>query len=127
MSSPIVELTYTFGFDAAHRFDAFPAGHPNRRMHGHSFQVEVAIRGTPDPTTGFVVEFTQLEAACGAVRDALDHRVLNEIKALEQPSLERLSIWIWGHLARKIPGLACVTVRRDSRGQSCTYRGPGDS
>jgi 6-pyruvoyltetrahydropterin/6-carboxytetrahydropterin synthase len=127
MSSPIVELTYAFGFDAAHRFDAFPVGHPNRRMHGHSFQVEVAVRGTPDPTTGFVVEFTQIETACGALRDTLDHRVLNEIKALEQPSLERLSIWIWEHLAEKIPSLARVTVRRDSRGQSCTYRGPGNS
>jgi len=127
MSSPIVELTYAFGFDAAHRFDAFPVGHPNRRMHGHSFQVEVAVRGTPDPTTGFVMEFNQIETACGALRGTLDHRVLNEIKALEQPSLERLSIWIWEHLAEKIPSLARVTVRRDSRGQSCTYRGPGDS
>lgn len=124
MSSPTVDLTYTFGFDAAHRFDAFPEGHPNRRMHGHSFQVEVAVRGTPDAATGFVVEFTQLEAACGTLRETLDHRVLNEIEGLEQPSLERLSIWIWECLAEEIPGLARVTVRRDSRGQSCTYRGP---
>lgn len=124
MSSPIVELTYAFGFDAAHRFDAFPVGHPNRRMHGHSFQVEVAVRGTPDPTTGFVVEFTHLETACGALRDTLDHRVLNEIEGLEQPSLERLSIWIWEQLAENIPSLARVIVRRDSRGQSCAYRGP---
>lgn len=122
--TPIVELTFAFGFDAAHRFDAFPVGHPNRRMHGHSFQVEVAVRGTPDPTTGFVVEFTQLEAACEALRDALDHRVLNEIEGLEQPSLERLSVWTWEHLANRIEGLVRVTVRRDSRGQSCTFRGP---
>jgi len=127
MSSPIVELTYAFGFDAAHRFDAFPAGHPNRRMHGHSFQVEVAVRGTPDPTSGFVVEFTQLERACGTLRDTLDHRVLNKIEGLKQPSLERLSIWIWERLAEKVPSLMRVTVRRDSRGQSCTYRGPVDS
>jgi 6-pyruvoyltetrahydropterin/6-carboxytetrahydropterin synthase len=96
-------------------------------MHGHSFQVEVAMLGTPDSKTGFVMEFTQIEAACGALRDTLDHRVLNDIKTLEQPSLERLSIWIWEHLVEKIPTLARVTVRRDSRGQSCTYRGPGDS
>jgi len=127
MSAPIVELTYTFGFDAAHRFDAFPVDHPNRRMHGHSFQVEIAVRGTPDPRTGFVVEFTLLETACGTLRDTLDHRVLNEIESLEQPSLERLSIWIWDQLAEKVPGLMRVTVRRDSRGQSCTYRGPVDS
>jgi len=127
MSSPIVELTYAFGFDAAHRFDAFPEGHPNRRMHGHSFQVEIAVRGTPDRRTGFVVEFTQLETACGALRDTLDHRVLNEIEGLAQPSLERLSIWIWDQLAEKVPNLTRVTVRRASRGQSCTYRGPVDS
>lgn len=127
MSPPIVELSYTFGFDAAHRFDAFPVGHPNRRMHGHSFQVEVAVCGTPHPTTGFVVEFAQLERACGALRDTLDHQVLNDIEGLEQPSLERLSVWIWEQLAGKVPSLACVTVRRDSRGQSCVYRGPADS
>jgi 6-pyruvoyltetrahydropterin/6-carboxytetrahydropterin synthase len=124
MSSPVVELAHSFAFDAAHRFDGFPEGHPNRRMHGHSFQVEVAVRGTPDPATGFVVEFTQLETACGALRDVLDHHVLNEIEGLEQPSLERLSVWVWERLEGKIPALARVTVRRDSRGQSCIYRGP---
>lgn len=127
MSSPVVELSCVFGFDAAHHFDVFPAGHPNRRMHGHSFQVEVAVRGAPQPETGFVVEFTQLERVCGVLRDTLDHRVLNEIEGLEQPSLERLSIWIWERLAGKIHGLARVIVRRDSRGQSCTYCGPGET
>lgn len=126
MNPPVVELTYAFGFDAAHRFDAFPEGHPNRRMHGHSFQVEVAMRGTPDPATGFVLEFSRIEGACGALRERLDHRVLNDIETLGAPSLERLSIWIWEQLAQTVTGLARVTVRRDSRGQSCTYRGPGD-
>ena len=125
MTAPTLELTFAFGFDAAHRFDAFPEGHPNRRLHGHSFQVEVAVQGTPDPDTGFVIEFSQLEAACAALRATLDHQVLNDVAGLEQPSLERLSIWIWEHLAGRVERVARVTVRRDSRGQSCTYRGPG--
>ncbi|MBI3371455.1 MAG: 6-carboxytetrahydropterin synthase [Betaproteobacteria bacterium] len=125
MTAPTVELSLAFGFDAAHRFECFPDGHPNRRMHGHSFQVEVAVRGTPDPATGFVMEFSRLEAACGDLRSALDHHVLNEIDGLEQPSLERLSVWIWDQLAGRIARLTQVTVRRDSRGQSCSYRGPG--
>ncbi len=125
MIAPAVELTFAFGFDAAHRFDAFPQGHPNRRLHGHSFQVEVAVRGTPDPHTGFAMEFSQLESVCSAVRALLDHQVLNEIDGLEQPSLERLSIWIWEKVAARIAQLASVRVRRDSLGQSCIYRGPG--
>ena len=118
-----MEIAYRFGFDAAHHFDHFPAGHPNRSVHGHSFQVEVAIAGEPDGRTGFVTDFGEVERACGAVREALDHRMLNEVDGLAQPSLENLSRWIWRRLAPGLPGLSRVTVRRDSCGQSCSFTG----
>src|SRR5262245_47253270 len=104
MNDPVVELALEFAFDAAHRFDAWPEGHPNRRLHGHSFQVEVAVRGTADPKTGFVMEYSRLGSACAALRDALDHRLLNEIQGLEQPSLERLCVWIWNRLGADVSG-----------------------
>lgn len=119
-----MELSYRFAFDAAHRFENYPEGHPYRGVHGHSFQVEVAVNGTPDAATGFVADFGNVEKACAHVRKALDHRMLNETPGLEKPSLENLSMWIWRHLAADFPGLARVTVRRDSMGQSCTYHGP---
>ena len=118
-----MEISYRFGFDAAHHFDHFPAGHPNRAVHGHSFQVEVAIGGAPDPVSGFVADFASLEGVCGEVRSALDHRMLNEIPGLSQPSLENLCLWIWGAILPRFPNLARVTVRRDSSGQSCSYTG----
>lgn len=118
-----MELAYRFGFDAAHRFDHMPEGHPYRNVHGHSFQVEVAIRGQPDPATGFVADFAQVERACGEIRARLDHRMLNDVEGLERPSLESLCLHIWHALAERLPGLARVTVRRDSCGQSCTYTG----
>jgi len=119
-----VELSYRFGFDAAHQFAHFPPGHPNHGVHGHSFQAEIALRGEPDRGTGFIVDFAELEKACGAVRAELDHRMLNKIAGLEAPSLENLCLWIWKRLAPRFPGLSRVTVRRDSAGQSCTYEGP---
>ena len=119
-----MELSYRFGFDAAHQFDHFPADHPNCGVHGHSFQAEVTVRGEPDRRTGFIVDFAELETACGAVRAELDHRMLNKIAGLEAPSLENLCAWIWRRLAPRFPGLARVTVRRDSAGQSCTHTGP---
>ena len=118
-----MEIAYRFGFDAAHHFDHFPAGHPNRTVHGHSFQVEVAIEGEPDPSTGFIADFGDVEAACAEVRRALDHKMLNDVAGLQQPSLENLARYIWKSLQPRLAALSRVTVRRDSAGQSCTYRG----
>ena len=118
-----MELGYRFGFDAAHHFDHFPEGHPNRGTHGHSFQVEIAIAGEPDARTGFVTDFDAIERACAQVRGRLDHRMLNDIPGLAQPSLENLCRFIWQALAPAFPGLSRVTVRRDSCGQSCSYTG----
>jgi 6-pyruvoyltetrahydropterin/6-carboxytetrahydropterin synthase len=117
-----MEVSYRFGFDAAHHFDNFPDGHKYRGLHGHSFQVEVALEGEPDPRTGFVADLGEVERECMRVREALDHRMLNEIEGLAKPSLENLCVWIWGALAPPFPNLARVTVRRDSSGQSCSYK-----
>jgi 6-pyruvoyltetrahydropterin/6-carboxytetrahydropterin synthase len=92
-------------------------------MHGHSFQVEVAIEGEPAAATGFITDFGELEAACAEVRARLDHKTLNDIPGLQQPSLENLSRYIWKCLRSRQPALSRVTVRRDSAGQSCTCRG----
>ena len=116
-----MELTFRFGFDAAHRFDHFPASHPNYGLHGHSFQAEVTIRGEPDPKTGFIVAFEDLESACLAARAKLDHRTLNDVPGLETPSLENLCLWLWKEVHPRMPALAKVSVRRDSAGQTCTY------
>ena len=59
-----MEVAYRFGFDAAHQFDSYPEGHLYRGVHGHSFQVEVALEGRPDPATGFVVDLGRVESAC---------------------------------------------------------------
>ncbi len=92
-------------------------------MHGHSFHVEVALEGEPDPATGFVTDLGDLEAACMDVRKTLDHKVLNDVPGLAKPSLENLSIWIWKQLKPGNAALSRVTILRDSAGQSCTYKG----
>lgn len=120
---PEVDISYTFGFDAAHRFATTPRGHKYSGIHGHSFQCQVTLRGTPRAPHGFVTDLAAVERICLALRKRLDHTLLNEIAGLASPSLEHLSIWIWQRLARKLPGLAHVTVRRDSLGQSCSYSG----
>lgn len=120
-----LEIAYSFGFDAAHHFERMPSRHRYRTLHGHSFRAEVVLAGEPKPPHGFIADFGLLEKACAALRDRLDHRLLNTVPALGAPSLENLARWIYARLARRVPGIVRVTVRRESLGQSCTYFGTG--
>ncbi len=117
-----VEIVKEFAFDAAHFLPTAAEGHPYRRMHGHSFRAEVALAGTPEPISGWLVDFAVIEAALATLRDRLDHRTLNDIPGLSVPTLENLSAWIYRELEALLPGLTRVTVRRPSSGESCTYR-----
>lgn len=113
-----------FHFEAAHYLPSAPPGHPNSRVHGHSFRVRVSVEGEPDPDTGLVMHFDDLSAAVMEAREALDHRFLNEIEGLSAPTLERITVWLWNRLENRVPGLAEITVARDSCQEGCIYRGP---
>ena len=115
----MIELTQEFGFDAAHYLDACAA--ENRRLHGHSFYVEVTLRGEPDPRTGFLRDLGEVKAVLDALRDELDHRLLNEIEGLGTSTLENLSRYIFHRAKAALPDVARVKIRRPSYGQSCVY------
>jgi 6-pyruvoyltetrahydropterin/6-carboxytetrahydropterin synthase len=115
-----------FGFEAAHRLPHVPAEHKCARLHGHSFRAEVHVRGDLDPTLGWVVDFADVRDAAEPVRAALDHRYLNEIDGLENPTSEVIAVWIWDRLSPLLPGLCRIVVR-----ETCTsgvaYEGPSPS
>ena len=113
-----------FSFEAAHFLPSAPPGHPNARVHGHSFRVRVTLDGEPDETTGVVMHLDDVEAAVADAREALDHRFLNEVEGLSLPTLERISIWLWDRLHNRLPGLAEIEVARNSCREGCVYRGP---
>ncbi len=117
-----VSLSKTFRFEAAHLLPTFPEGHKCRRLHGHSFQVEVRVRGTVDPDKGYLIDYGEIKAACDPVRDALDHRYLNEIEGLENPTAEMLARWIWDRLAPRLPMLDAVVVDETCTSR-CIYQG----
>ena len=113
-----------FSLEAAHFLPSAPPGHPNARVHGHSFRVRVTLDGEPDETSGVVMHLDDVESAVADARGALDHRFLNEVDGLSQPTLERISIWLWERLHNRLPGLAEIEVARDSCHEGCVYRGP---
>lgn len=109
------EIFREFRFEAAHLLPHVPDGHKCARLHGHSFVARVFVSGSIGEDTGWVMDFAELGAACEPVRDALDHRYLNEIPGLENPTSEVLAAWIWGRLAPALAGLSCVEVQ-----ETCT-------
>ena len=113
-----------FFFEAAHFLPSAPPGHPNARVHGHSFRVRVVVDGEPEKKTGILVHFDDLEDVVADARDALDHRMLNEVEGLQSPTLERIAMWLWDRLHNRLPGLAEIEVARDSCHEGCVYRGP---
>lgn len=118
-----VEVFREFGFEAAHRLPNVPEGHKCARLHGHSFRVAVHVEGPVGAESGWVVDFADLKAAWTPVGEQLDHRYLNEVEGLENPTSERIAEWIWPRLAPALPGLSRIVVRETCT-SGCTYRGP---
>ena len=79
------------------------------------------MRGEPDPATGFLRDFGEVNRALQAIREGLDHRLLNEIEGLGVPTLENLARYIYVHAKRALPEVARVKLRRPSYGQTCVF------
>ena len=115
-----------FSFEAAHRLPNVPDGHKCARLHGHSFQVRVTVDGAVGERTGWVMDFADLKAAFGPVYERLDHRYLNEIAGLENPTSEVLARWIWRELRTSLPALIEIEVRETCTA-GCIYRGEDEA
>lgn len=115
----MIEISQEFGFDAAHYLPVGAA--ENRQLHGHSFYVEVTLRGEPQAGASVVRDFGEIDRVLKAIRGRLDHQLLNDVRGLGQPTLENLARFIFTEAKKALPEVARVRIRRPSYGQSCTY------
>lgn len=119
-----MELFYRFDFAAARRLTTLPGSHPCSRLHGHTFNVELNLRGELDRRTGWLVDFDDLQRLEAAAKGELDHRYLNDIAGLDLPTTEMIAEWLWQRLKPELASLYCVVVQEHpSRG--VRYYGPG--
>lgn len=111
-----------FKIEAAHRLPNVPPDHKCSRMHGHTFRIEVHVRGPVQEKRGWVIDFADIAEAFKPVYLALDHKCLNDIEGLENPTSENLAHWIWKRLQPDLPGLSRVVVQ-ESPESGCIYQG----
>jgi 6-pyruvoyltetrahydropterin/6-carboxytetrahydropterin synthase len=121
-----VELRKTFQFEAAHLLPRLPESHKCRRLHGHSFQVEIGVAGECDPKLGWLMDYADISAAFKPIWEQLDHRYLNEVAGLENPTSENIAGWIWERLQPELPLLTEVAIAETCQSR-CVYRGSAGS
>ncbi|MEE4107699.1 MAG: 6-carboxytetrahydropterin synthase, partial [Halieaceae bacterium] len=80
------------------------------------------VSGEPGATSGWIMDFGDIKAACRPVIDQLDHYYLNDIEGLENPTSENLCRWIWERLKPALPTLSAVEIKETCT-TGCIYRG----
>jgi len=118
-----MELRKSFQFEAAHRLPRLPRSHKCRRLHGHSFKVEIAIAGPCDPRLGWLMDYADISRAFKPIHDRLDHRYLNQVPGLANPTSENIAAWIWRRLKPRLPLLTEIVIAETCSAR-CVYRGP---
>ena len=117
-----VKLSKSFTFEAAHWLPNFPEGHKCRRLHGHSYTVDVIVAGDVPEADGFLIDYGDIKKAFTPIEQQLDHYLLNDIEGLENPTAEMIAKWIWDRLKPTLPLLDEIVVH-ETCNSTCHYRG----
>ena len=117
-----MDIYKVFTCEAAHRLTGANVPEKCARLHGHSFRIEVWLRGPVGTDTGWVMDFADVACAFRPIYEQLDHHYLNEIEGLSNPSAENLALWIWHRLRPSLPMLSKIVVH-DTCTSGCIYQG----
>jgi 6-pyruvoyltetrahydropterin/6-carboxytetrahydropterin synthase len=113
------ELSQKFYVEAAHTLQRDIEAEGSRRIHGHTYQFEATVSGQPDAKTGMVVDLGHFKKEIEAVRQLLDHHLLDEVQGLGPATLENLCRFVFEELAKRVPGVSAVRVERAGGGDGC--------
>lgn len=103
----ITTITRRYHFESAHWLPMVPEYHKCHRIHGHNYEVEITVEGVPN--AGFVMDFADLDVHLIPLITQIDHRTLNDIPGLENPTAELIAEWFMNHLL--MADLRCVMVK----------------
>ena len=99
-----------FTFDSAHYLPNVPDGHKCKGIHGHTYKLIVYFEGDLDSKLGWVIDFAETKRIIEPVVNSVDHKLLNEIAGLENPTCEILAIWLWDKIKLHIPRLVKIEL-----------------
>lgn len=115
-----LELKSHFQIESARFLPHLPKGHPCAHMHGHSFKIVLTLVGDIDPKIGWVIDYNDINAAVKPILNLIDHKVLNQVPGLENPTSELLAIWFYEKAKTVLPQLTKVTIA-ETPSTECSY------
>jgi len=92
-----VTICKRYHFSSSHFLPKVPPEHPCANLHGHNYVVEVEVQG-PINEQGFVIDFHNLDLLVKPLIKTVDHRHLNLVAGLENPSAEIIATWFLNNL-----------------------------
>lgn len=120
-----MDIYKVFTVEAAHLLPNVPQNHKCRRLHGHSYRVEIHVSGQAGAETGWIIDFAEITSAFQPVYEQLDHHYLNEVDGLSNPTSENIARWIWNRLQPTLPLLSKIVVHETCT-SGCIYQGEDD-
>jgi 6-pyruvoyltetrahydropterin/6-carboxytetrahydropterin synthase len=88
-----------YHFQAAHRLPLVPDTHKCHALHGHTYGLEVEVLGPTHPRDGWVMDYGEIDVVVRAqILAVLDHKYLNDVEGLDNPTAERICAWVWARL-----------------------------
>ena len=117
------ELCRSYRIEAAHRLPHVPAGHKCARLHGHSFELTLHVGGEVDPKLGWILDYAEIDRAFEPLFAQLDHRYLNEVPGLENPTSELLARFVLERVQLPAGRLLAVSVSETCTSRCTVYAG----
>ena len=112
-------ISKCFYFESAHKL-TITKNEVNKNIHGHSYFVEVFIIDQTNEInkSGLILDFSIFQNKLDIIKKDLDHRFLNDISGLENPTLENIGLYIYKRLKKMDLNLHKILVKRKSCGET---------
>ena len=89
------------------------SSHICSNLHGHTYNIKVSVEGSINPESGFVIDAFEIDKYFQKVHKEIDHKLLNEIKGLENPTSENICVFVWNSLIKDLPNLYEIEIKEN--------------
>ena len=100
-----------------------PDGHKCKEIHGHTYQLTAVFEGELEKELEWVIDFAEIKQVINPIIGRIDHKLLNDIEGLENPTCEVIAIWLWNQIKPEIPILSQIQLN-ETPTSGVIYEGP---